>query len=108
MICAAFNVNGMVWRTAPAATELEEHVLGWLRELIGLPDRFKGFVHDTASTSTFHALAAAREAITEWNVREDGIGGTGAPRLRMYASEQAHSSVEKGAMAIGIGRRGLV
>jgi len=108
LICAALNVNGMVWRTAPAATELEEHVLGWLRELIGLPPRFKGFVHDTASTSTFHALAAAREAITERSVRDEGIGGPDAPRLRMYASEQAHSSVDKGAMAIGIGRRGLV
>jgi aromatic-L-amino-acid/L-tryptophan decarboxylase len=107
LVCAAFNVNGMVWRTAPAATELEEHVLGWLREMIGLPKSFKGFVHDTASISTFHALAAAREAISERSVRDDGIGGPDAPRLRMYASEQAHSSVEKGAMAIGIGRRGL-
>jgi len=108
LVCAAFNVNGMVWRTAPAATELEEHVLGWLREMIGLPQSFKGFVHDTASISTFHALSAARETIHERNVREDGIGGPNAPRLKMYASEQAHSSVEKGAMAIGIGRRGLV
>src|SRR5882724_5551749 len=64
LVCAAFNVNGMVWRTAPAATELEEHVLGWLRNLMGLPATFKGFVHDTASTSTFHALVAARESIT--------------------------------------------
>jgi len=108
LLCAALNVNGMVWRTAPAATELEEHVLGWLRELIGLPKSFKGIVHDTASISTFHAIAAARETITERSVRDDGIGGPGAPRLRMYASDQAHSSVEKGAMAIGIGRRGLV
>src|SRR3954464_839743 len=108
MLSAAFNVNGMLWRTAPAAVELEEHVLGWLRDLMGLPGEFKGFVHDTASVSTFHALAAARECITERCVREEGIGGPGAPLLRMYASEQAHSSVEKGAMAIGIGRRGLV
>jgi aromatic-L-amino-acid/L-tryptophan decarboxylase len=107
LICAAFNVNGMVWRTAPAATELEEHVLGWLRELMGLPASFKGFVHDTASTSTFHALVAARETIAERSVRDYGICGPDAPRLRMYASDQAHSSVEKGAMAIGIGRRGL-
>src|SRR6185295_12611105 len=108
LLCAALNVNGMVWRTAPAVTELEEHVLGWLRELIGLPKSFKGFVHDTASISTFHALAAAREAISERSVRDEGIGGPDAPRLRIYASEQAHSSIEKGAMAIGIGRRGLV
>ena len=108
LVCVAFNVNGMVWRTSPAATELEEHVLGWLRDLMGLPASFKGIVHDTASTSTFHALAAARESISERSVREEGIGGPNAPRLRMYASEQAHSSVEKGAMAIGIGSRGLV
>jgi aromatic-L-amino-acid/L-tryptophan decarboxylase len=108
MLSAAFNVNGMVWRTAPASVELEDHVLGWLRDLMGLPLAFKGFVHDTASTSTFHALVAAREAITERSVRDQGIGGPDAPVLRMYASEQAHSSVEKGAMAIGIGRQGLV
>jgi aromatic-L-amino-acid decarboxylase len=108
MLCAAFNVNGMVWKTSPAVTELEEHVLGWLRDMIGLPDTFKGFVHDTASTATFHALVAAREAITERRVRDEGINGPDAPILRMYASGQAHSSVEKGAMAIGIGRNGLV
>jgi aromatic-L-amino-acid decarboxylase len=107
MVTAALNVNGMLWRTSPAATELEEHVMDWLREMLGLPACFKGMILDTASISTFHALAAARETIAGWNVREDGIGGPDAPRLRMYASEQAHSSVEKSAMAIGIGRRGL-
>jgi aromatic-L-amino-acid decarboxylase len=108
MLTAAFNVNGMLWRTSPAATELEEHVLGWLREMIGLPGSFKGMTFDTASISTFHALAAARETVTERNIREDGLSGPDAPRLRLYASEQAHSSIEKGAMALGIGRRGLV
>jgi aromatic-L-amino-acid decarboxylase len=108
MVTAAFNVNGMLWRTSPAATELEEHVMDWLREMLGLPAAFKGMIFDTASLSTFHALAAAREGITERSVRDDGISGPGAPVLRMYASEQAHSSVEKSAMALGIGRRGLV
>jgi aromatic-L-amino-acid decarboxylase len=75
--------------------------------MLGLPESFKGFVHDTASTSTFHALVAAREAITERRVRDDGIAGPDAPRLRMYTSEQANSSVEKSAMALGIGRRGV-
>jgi aromatic-L-amino-acid decarboxylase len=107
MLTAALNVNGMLWRTSPAATELEEHVLGWLRDLIGLPEAFKGMIFDTASLSTFHALAAAREAITERSVREEGLSGPDAPRLRLYASEQAHSSIEKSAMALGIGRRGL-
>jgi aromatic-L-amino-acid decarboxylase len=108
MVTAALNVNGMLWRTSPAATELEEHVMDWLRGLLGLPSTFKGIIFDTASLSTFHALAAARETLTERSVREDGISGPDAPRLRMYASEQAHSSIEKSAMALGIGRRGLV
>ena len=107
MVSAALNSNGMLWRTSPAATELEEHVLDWLRQMLGLPASFMGIVHDTASTSTFHALAAARETITERDVRENGICGPDSPRLRMYASEQAHSSVEKSAMALGIGRQGL-
>ena len=107
MVTAAFNVNGMLWRTAPAATELEEHVLDWLRQMVGLPESFKGMICDTASMSTFHALAAAREGIAGLNVREDGICGPDTPLLRIYASEQAHSSVEKCAMALGIGRHGL-
>jgi aromatic-L-amino-acid/L-tryptophan decarboxylase len=110
MLTAAFNVNGMLWRTAPAATELEEHVLDWLRQMMGLPDSFKGMICDTASMSTFHALAAAREGagdVTGRSVRDDGVCGPGAPMLRIYSSEQAHSSVEKSAMALGIGRRGL-
>jgi aromatic-L-amino-acid decarboxylase len=107
LLSAAFNVNGMLWHTSPAVTELEEHVLDWLRQMIGLPESFKGIVHDTASSSTFHALAAAREMIGERNVREEGIAGPDAPRLRMYTSTEAHSSVEKSAMALGIGRRGV-
>jgi aromatic-L-amino-acid decarboxylase len=111
MLTAAFNVNGMLWRTSPAATELEEHVLDWLRQMMGLPDSFMGMICDTASMATFHALAAARERVganTGRSVRDDGICGPGTPVLRIYASEQAHSSVEKSAMALGIGRRGLV
>ena len=110
MGAAALNVYGMLWRTAPAATELEEHVLNWLRQMIGLSDSFNGMICDTASMSTFHALAAAREGvagISGHSVRDDGICGPGSPVLRIYASEQAHSSVEKSAMALGIGRRGL-
>jgi aromatic-L-amino-acid decarboxylase len=97
LLSAAFNVNGMLWRTSPAFTELEEHVLDWLRQMLGLPADFKGIVYDTASTSTFHAFAAARE-----------LAGEGATRLRAYTSNQAHSSVEKAAMAIGLGRAGIV
>ena len=97
LLSAAFNVNGMLWRTSPSFTELEEQVLDWLRQMLGLPADFKGIVYDTASTSTFHAFAAARE-----------LAGEGPTRLRAYTSNQAHSSVEKAAMAIGLGRRGIV
>ena len=107
LIAAGLNVNGMLWKTSPSATELEETVLDWLRQMLGLSDRFEGVVYDTASVSTFHALAAARNAIPEWNVAEDGISGPNAPRLSVYTSEQAHSSVEKAGLALGIGRRGI-
>jgi aromatic-L-amino-acid decarboxylase len=98
----------MLWKTSPAATELEEQVMTWLRDMLGLPEVFKGMILDTASVSTFHALAAARECIAERSVREDGICGPDSPSLRIYASEQAHSSVEKSAMALGMGRKGFV
>ena len=107
LIAAGLNVNGMLWKTSPSATELEETVLDWLRQMLGLSDRFEGVVYDTASVSTFHALAAARNVIPEWNVAEDGISGPNAPRLSVYTSEQAHSSVEKAGLALGIGRRGI-
>lgn len=107
LIAAGLNVNGMLWKTSPSATELEETVLDWLRQMLGLSDRFEGVVYDTASVSTFHALAAARNAIPEWNVAEDGLSGPNAPRLSVYTSEQAHSSVEKAGLALGIGRRGI-
>jgi aromatic-L-amino-acid decarboxylase len=108
LLAAGLNVNGMVWKTSPAFTELEEHVLDWLRQMLGLPKDFMGFVHDTASTSTFHAFVAAREAIAERDVSEFGIAGPDAPRLRMYTSTQANLSIDKAAMAIGLGRRGIV
>ncbi len=107
LIAAGLNVNGMLWKTSPSATELEETVLDWLRQMLGLSDRFEGVVYDTASVSTFHALTAARNVIPEWNVAEDGISGPNAPRLSVYTSEQAHSSVEKAGLALGIGRRGI-
>jgi aromatic-L-amino-acid decarboxylase len=105
MLSAAFNVNAMLWRTSPSATELEEVTLEWLRQLIGLPDEFKGVIYDTASISTLCAIAAAREA-AGLEVRERGLGATGA-KLRMYASEHVHSSVDKSAITLGIGQAGL-
>ena len=106
-LCAALNVNGMLWKTSPSATELEEVTLDWLRQMVGLPEGFWGIIFDTASTSTLHALAAAREAVPGLEARDRGLTTPGTPRLRMYTSEQAHSSVEKAAIAIGIGRQGV-
>jgi len=107
LLTAAFNVNAMLWRTSPAATELEEVVLGWLREMVGLPPSFEGVVYDTASVSSMHAIAAAREA-AGIRVREEGLSGRpDVPRLRLYASEQAHSSIDKGALTLGIGQAGI-
>jgi aromatic-L-amino-acid/L-tryptophan decarboxylase len=107
LLCAALNVNAMLWRTSPAATELEEVVLDWLRELIGLPASFRGVIYDTASLSTLCALAAAREAVG-LDVRARGMAGRpDLPRLRVYTSEQAHNSVDKGAIVLGLGREGV-
>jgi aromatic-L-amino-acid decarboxylase len=109
MLAAAFNVNAMLWRTSPAATELEEVALSWLRQMVGLPETFSGVVYDTASISSLCAIAAAREAVPGLRAREDGLGAhsDGSRRLRLYASEQAHSSIEKAAITLGIGQAGV-
>ena len=108
MHAAAFNVNAMLWRTSPAATELEVVAVDWLRQLLGLPDPLFGVINDTASSSTLYALAAAREALSDLRIRDQGMSGRGdVPALRCYASEEAHSSVEKACIVLGIGRGGL-
>jgi aromatic-L-amino-acid decarboxylase len=104
LLSAALNVNAMLWRTSPAATELEQVVLDWVRQMLGLPPEFEGIIYDTASIASLCALAAAREA-AGLNVREEGLAGL--PRLRLYASEEAHSSIEKGAIVLGVGRAGV-
>jgi aromatic-L-amino-acid decarboxylase len=107
LLSAALNVNAMLWRTSPAATELEARTLDWLRQLLGLPESFEGIIYDTASISTLVAIAAAREA-TGLGIREQGMSGrTDLPRLCLYCSEQAHSSVEKDALTLGIGRQAV-
>jgi len=105
MLAAAFNANGMLWKTAPSATELEVVVLDWLRQMLGLPAGLFGVIQDTASASTLVALAAAREAVPGLEVRRRGL--VGQARLRMYASEHAHSSVDKAGIVLGIGQEGL-
>ena len=109
MIAAALNVNVMTWRTSPAATELEGVVLGWIRELVGLPESFMGIVYDTASIGLMHALAAARE-LAGGDVRKQGLVGRGADLgpMRVYASDQAHSGAEKAMIVLGLGEENLV
>ena len=102
MLAAALNMNGMLWKTSPAVVELEQVALDWLRQWIGLPDPLFGIIFDTASTSSMHAIAAARESIAP-EVRTEGAG-TG---LVLYTSEQSHSSIEKGAISIGIGQKNV-
>jgi aromatic-L-amino-acid/L-tryptophan decarboxylase len=107
LLTAGLNVNGMLWRTSPSATELEEVVMDWLRQMVGLPDTFKGVIMDTASISSMIAVAVAREALN-LRIREDGMAGRAdLPRLTMYTSEQAHSSIEKGGIVLGIGQRNI-
>jgi len=104
MLTSALVANAMLWRTSPVASELEGIVVGWLRDALGLPPAFDGLLTDTASTSSLTALAAARQAATGEAAAEGIAGG---PRLRIYASTEAHSSIEKAAMTLGIGRAGV-
>ena len=107
LLSSALNVQAMLWRTSPAATELEEVSLAWLRQLLGLPLNFEGVIYDTASTSTLHALAAAREAARP-DVRTAGMAGrSDLARLIVYCSEQAHSSVDKAVILLGLGQDSL-
>jgi aromatic-L-amino-acid decarboxylase len=107
LFSAAFDVKAMLWRTSPAASELEEVALRWLRQMMGLGDEFDGIIYDTASVSSMHAIAAAREGLN-LRIREEGMSGReDLPLLRLYVSEQAHSSIEKGALTLGLGRRSV-
>lgn len=107
LLTAAFDNKAMLWRTSPASTELEDVTLDWLRQMMGLDSGLTGIIYDTASVSSMHAIAAAREGV-EKRIREDGMSGrTDLPLLRVYVSEQAHSSLEKGVITLGLGQRGL-
>ena len=103
MFAAAFDMKAMLWRTSPASTELEDVVLDWLRQMMALPEHFEGIIYDTASVSTMHAIAAAREK-AGFNIREKGMSGRDdVPLLRVYASEHVHSSIDKGMITLGLG-----
>lgn len=109
LLAAGLGVNAMLWQTSPAATELEETVMQWLGELIGLPDGFHGVIQDTASTATLCALICARERVTSHSINQmgpDGLAGAGS--LRIYTSSEAHSSVLKGAKIAGFGSENVV
>lgn len=107
MLAAAFDMKAMLWRTSPASTELEEAVLNWLRKLMNLPEDFKGIIYDTASVSTLHAIAVAREKLN-LKIRENGMSGrTDLPLLRVYASEHVHSSIDKAVILLGLGQKSL-
>jgi len=107
LLSAAFDVKSMLWRTSPASTELEEVTLDWLRQMLGLDAGMSGFIYDTASVSSMHAIAAAREGV-ELRIREEGMSGRkDLPLLRVYASEQAHSSIDKGIITLGLRQRSL-
>ena len=104
---AALNTNGMKWITCPASAELEKRTMRWLARAAGLPGDFHGIIADAASTATLLSLAVAREKATGNAVRKEGVGGAGGP-LRLYASDQAHMSVEKAALLLGIGLDNVV
>jgi aromatic-L-amino-acid/L-tryptophan decarboxylase len=102
MLASVMNVQHMLWKAGPAATELEQTTLNWLRQWLALPEEFFGIIHDTASTASMHAILAARELAAP----EARLTGE-HPALILYESEHAHSSIDKGALAIGIGRDNL-
>ncbi len=107
MLTAAFDMKAMLWRTSPASTELEDVVLDWLRQMMDLPEHFEGIIYDTASVSTMHAIAAAREK-ANLKVRDLGLTGRDdVPLMRVYCSEHVHSSIDKGVITLGLGLRSL-
>ena len=107
MFAAAFDMKAMLWRTSPASTELEDVVLDWLRQMMNLPDEFEGIIYDTASVSTMHAIAAARER-ANLKIRELGMSGRDdLPLLRVYCSDHVHSSIDKAVITLGLGTRSL-
>ncbi|MGQ0566118.1 MAG: pyridoxal phosphate-dependent decarboxylase family protein [Gemmobacter sp.] len=102
----AMAAQGMLWQTAPAATEIECVMVRWLAQALGLPDRFQGTIHDSATTATLSAVLTMREAALDWAGNAKGLAGQ--PTLRLYASAETHSSVDKAARVAGIGQANLV
>jgi aromatic-L-amino-acid/L-tryptophan decarboxylase len=105
-LASAIGAQGMKWETSPAATELEEAVMNWLKKMTGLPDHFEGVIQDSASTSTLSAILTAREKMTGFRINSQGM--TDGPIMRVYCSSEAHSSIEKAVKIAGIGKENLV
>jgi aromatic-L-amino-acid decarboxylase len=106
-LTAALGTQCMVWQASPAAVELEEVVMGWLRQMLRLPETFTGVIQDTASASTLCAMLCARERATNYIINNQGFGEGRGDRLMIYTSEEAHSSVEKGVKIAGFGKNHL-
>jgi aromatic-L-amino-acid decarboxylase len=106
MLTATMGAQCMVWDTSPAAAELEEQVMEWLHEMLGLPKGWVGCIQDTASTATLSAILSAREKFTNHNVNQNGF--TGKEQMRVYCSSQTHSSIDKAVKIAGIGSNNLV
>ncbi len=107
LLTAGLGVNGMLWKTSPAFTELEKSMMNWFRKMVGLPENYWGIIYDTASTSSMHAIASAREQL-DFGFREKGMAGrSDVPKLILYCSEHAHNSIDKGALTLGIGLDGI-
>ncbi len=105
MLTAAMGAQCMKWETSPAAAELEERVMCWVRDIIGLPDYFSGVIQDTASTSTLAAIICAREKYSNYEINENGVQDI--HELKLYCSSEAHSSIEKAVKIAGLGRKCL-
>jgi aromatic-L-amino-acid decarboxylase len=107
LLSSALGAQCMKWETSPAATELEEAVMNWLKKMTGLPQNFEGVIQDTASTATLCAILTAREKFTGYRINDAGFD-SGTPAMRVYCSAEAHSSVEKAIKIAGIGKQNLV
>ena len=105
-ITATLAAQCMLWQTSPAATELETCMLGWLRQMIGLPENFHGVIQDSASSATLSAILVAREKALSWTGNTDGLAGQ--PATRIYCSDQVHSSIDKACWIAGVGQNNLV
>jgi len=101
-LTAAMAAQAMLWQTSPAASEIEAVMVDWLRDALGLASHFRGTIHDSATTATLCAILTMRERALNWQGNETGLSG--APRLRIYASDQTHSSIDKSARIAGIGQ----